>query len=428
MSIHESSRRYAMILSSIAGLLVLVGVFGSTLHASDREGAFDLNEQAVQAINEGRPADAAALLVEAHRMLPDNDVIRNNLAEAKFRVAAGLCDTGRYAAALAPLQEAIALQPTRAQLHLFLGVSRYHLGQLEEAEKALRKALSLSPSESAAYENLGHVLYKQGRSEDAIEAWETAIAKGTKTASLRRLADRVKRETEVERQFLESRTTHFDIRYDGAIQRTVLESVHRELESAYDRVGEILSHHPEDAVPVVLYSRSGFSRVTEGHRWVAGLFDGRIRIPVDRESRSGRSRIADQIGDTLVHEYTHYVIHDLSPRCPTWLHEGVAQWIEGRGLAEANRRLARARALDRLSPVLQLTRSFAKTEDPDAARLQYDQALSFVGFLVERYGGAAVIPRLLRALTKGKDVDVALKETLGIEASAVEAAWLEWLG
>ncbi len=60
--------------------------------------------------------------------------------------------------------------------------------------------------------------------------------------------------------------------------------------------------------------------------WAGGLNDGRIRIPVQ-----GLEHVSDLLEHILKHELTHsFVFQKTAGRAPTWLQEGVAQWMEGR--------------------------------------------------------------------------------------------------
>lgn len=400
-------------------IIVWLTAVPPALAATDDGDAFALNEQAVALIDKGEHSQAIAKLTRAVELDPTSEVIRNNLAEARFRLGAQYCDRQRFDLAATELAAAIALRPDRDQYHVFLGVAQYQLGDLEPAVATLKRALTLDPEEAAAHENLGHVYYKLGQSEDAIREWKQALAMGTETATLAKLVARVTRETEVEAAFLEARAEYFDIRYDGSLARDVVETTQRGLDGAYQRVGSLLGFYPDEPVPVVLYTRAGFSRVTDGHRWVAGLFDGRIRIPIDRDQR-----LSSQLEGTLAHEYTHYAIHDMAPRCPTWLHEGIAQYAERSSVSQAAARVARARS--RIGSVFALTESFAQTTDPAAARLQYDQALAFVGYVVENYGEGS-LASLLRELGRSGDVRAAVSAVLGIGATQLEEAWMESL-
>jgi len=405
--------------SVLAALALLLVMTGAGVAGTDRERALALNERAVEAIEKKEYGKAVALLRQGVALLPENDVIRKNLAESLFRIGAEAIDAKEYEEARSNLEQATAYCEDRPQYYVFLGVAEYHLNHLDAAEKRLLRAISLDPDNDAAYANLGHVFYKQNRAPEAIAAWDRALELDPEDESLAGLRDRVERETKVEDRFHVTRSAHFDIRYDASLERDVLERAQRSLESAYSKVGRILAHYPAGRVPVVLYTRAGFSEVTKGHRWVAGLFDGRIRIPVDRGRRS-----LDQFADTLLHEYTHYVIHALAPNCPTWLHEGIAQWVEGRSARDAGRTVARSRS--RLRPIYELTESFAKTEDPAEARLQYDQALSFVDYLADRFG-EAILSAILREVNRKGTVEEGVAAATGEDPEGLDGGWKESL-
>lgn len=411
----------AWVLTAMLAIAGLGGVFDALVVAAG-EDAFELNERAIERMNAGDLDEAVTLLERAVSLEPTHEVLRGNLAEAQFRRAADACKRNRYDVARPQLLRAVELEPKRARYHLFLGVCHFHLGALDDAEAALRESLELDPKQFAAHENLGHVAYERGRSEEAVQLWRKAVAAGSTSAGLAKRISRVQREIAVEKDFLVARTTHFDIRYDGSLGDNVLEGVGRQLEAAYERVGADLGAYPGESVSVVLYTRSGFSEVTDGHRWMAGLFDGRIRIPVDRDIGDG-----NELAATLAHEYAHYVIHSISPQCPTWLHEGIAQWVEGRGVDAANARLARANSVTAMgeASVYDLTESFGRTEDPALVRAQYDQAVSFVDWLVSRFG-EPLLGRLLRRIAEEQgNVRAAVEAVCETSAGELEASWRE---
>ena len=75
----------------------------------------------------------------------------------------------------------------------------------------------------------------------------------------------------------------------------------------------------------MLYEHDEFRDVTRAHSWASGLFDGKIRLPVGPTLPPARD-----LERLVVHEYAHAAIHDLSRgRAPRWLHEGLAQVLEG---------------------------------------------------------------------------------------------------
>ncbi len=74
-----------------------------------------------------------------------------------------------------------------------------------------------------------------------------------------------------------------------------------------------------------------------GHSpWAGGLFDGRIQVPLVYE----RSRVGPQMRKVFAHEMVHACIARFG-HFPTWIHEGLAQYLSGDRLTEDYRRQLR---------------------------------------------------------------------------------------
>lgn len=399
----------------ILAFAVVLGIGSPVLRAEDDP--VELNRKALAAVETGDFPGAIALLRAARAIEPEDATLRTNLARVHGRYGAFLHREGRTSDALAELRSALALEPEAAEHHAQLGAVLFEAGRLVEAAECFREAIRLDPKDAVTHENLGHVHYKEGRTEDALRCWERSLLLDPSNAALRKKTEQVRREVKVEDSFLASDGSLFEIRYDGQIDPGLVDGIRGDLTAAFADVGAVFSFYPDKRVPVVLYTRAGFTEVTEGHRWAGGIFDGKIRVPLPASDVDHEALAA-----TLKHEYTHFVVHSLAPKCPAWLHEGIAQWQEGCLAGEVRMRLADAAASGKLSPILGLTRSFARTEDPETVRLQYAEALSFVDFLVSRYGTGSLAD-LVRALGKEGSVEKAIPEVFGVDAKSMAAAW-----
>ena len=99
----------------------------------------------------------------------------------------------------------------------------------------------------------------------------------------------------------------------------VLEEDFRDLESQLDFT-------PPDPIGVILYTGESFADITRAPSWVGALNDGRMRIPVQ-----GLTAVTPELARVLKHELTHsFIGQKTHNRAPTWLQEGVAQYMEGR--------------------------------------------------------------------------------------------------
>lgn len=82
---------------------------------------------------------------------------------------------GRTEEALLPLQKAVELSQSDAQLHNNLGNALAKLDRLSEAQKSYRQALKFNPDFVEAHHNLGNTLAKLGRLSEAEESYRHAL-------------------------------------------------------------------------------------------------------------------------------------------------------------------------------------------------------------------------------------------------------------
>ncbi len=83
-------------------------------------------------------------------------------------------------------------------------------------------------------------------------------------------------------------------------------------------------------IPLATWEQMGHSP------WSGGLFDGRIQVPLVYE----RSRVGPKMREVFAHEIVHACIARLGKH-PTWLHEGLAQYLSGVRLSNDNKRILR---------------------------------------------------------------------------------------
>ena len=116
----------------------------------------------------------------------------------------------------------------------------------------------------------------------------------------------------------------FRLRYDGGINEPMGTAVLEVLAGAYDNYAARLHFRPDDPITVVLEMGNSFQD-TGAPEWAAGFNDGVIHVPL-----RGMERLSVPLVAVLRHELAHSFIRARTGgNCPTWLQEGIAQWLEG---------------------------------------------------------------------------------------------------
>jgi len=225
----------------------------------------------------------------------------------------------------------------------------------------------------------------------------------------------VEREARAEAGFQREVTPHFVVKWrasgDAAARRLLLAG----LAAARARVVGQLGEAPRERVTVILYEAAQFQDVARVHGWVTGLFDGKIRLPA-----AGVLPPRNELERILAHEYAHAAIHDLSRgRAPRWLHEGLAQALEG-AIPDPMLRVPGRPALAGLEALL-------ADPDPARARTGYDVALWVVQDLLDR-GGAPAIRDLMARLGRGEPIVTAVPSVYGLSLAELEHQWRRLLG
>ena len=205
------------------------------------------------------------------------------------------------------------------------------------------------------------------------------------------------------------------LKYRGAPGEDARRTILGLLDVAAERVGRALHWEPREPLTVVLYEHRQFRDVTRVHGWATGLFDGKIRLPLP----STLPPVA-QLERLIVHEYAHAAIHHLARgRAPRWLHEGLAQALEGLS-ADPMLRVPGSLSLAGVEALV-------TDADPLRARAGYDIALWVVRDLLDR-GGMEAMRELLSRLGAGDTLDEAAPCVYGLGMGEIEFQWRRVLG
>jgi hypothetical protein len=156
----------------------------------------------------------------------------------------------------------------------------------------------------------------------------------------------------------------------------------------------------------VLYTQEAFADITRAPGWVGALNDGRIRVPVQ-----GLSGVTPELSRVLKHELTHsFVGQKTRGRAPTWMQEGLAQWMEGKRSGDSAGVLAQVYR-DGHAPSLGSLEGSWMGLSSDTAGYAYAWALANVEYIVQT-DGMGDIERILDLIASGTSTEEALRQVL----------------
>jgi tetratricopeptide (TPR) repeat protein len=334
-------------------------------------------------------------------------------AETARQLVHLLCELGLrayrardYDESIARLREAQTYDPRSDRAQVGLAAAYFAQGRDLYARAILDQGLRDHPDHPEMLALLGDVYYSQERLDEARQAWERAHSLRPDPAVQSRL-DKIRREAAVDGDYRRTDAAHFTLKYDG--DRTGPDlggQILAALEEQYAALVVQFDYLPPQPIVVVIYPQRQFREATLAEENVAGLFDGKIRVPI-----GGLQQIRADARRVLTHELAHAFIAGKSGRtAPRWLHEGLAQYVEGsRTPAGVAAGLARAyRDLDGRP-------GWGET-------FSYPSSLAFVEFLVEREGWHRLVD-VLEAMARGLGEEPAFQEATRYSLKELRDLW-----
>jgi tetratricopeptide (TPR) repeat protein len=317
---------------------------------------------------------------------------------------------GDPAEALRFARLALFRQPASVPALQALAAAQIALGQVARARDAVMSALALDPGNARSLELLGDALIEGGEFASAREPYRLSLEAAEEPRVRRKLDALGGSDASVS-------SARFQIRYDGAADEPLGLAVLRVLDSAWEEYERRFGFAPSLPVTVVLQTATAFRDTTRAPDWAAAWNDGTIRVPV-----AGVDRPTPSLVRVLRHELAHsFVAARAGANCPTWLHEGLAQWLEGGDPEREDPGLARLARESRLPRLESLERPFVGMSEA-AATAAYAQSLSAVAQLL-RSGGEAGLGRLIKALGRGLPAKEALPAAFGLSYGELQRTW-----
>ena len=170
-----------------------------------------------------------------------------------------------------------------------------------------------------------------------------------------------------------------------------------------------------------LYTEQAFFDVTHAPTWSGAINDGKLRIPI-----SGLSSMTPELAHVLKHELAHSFINQLSAgRCPVWLHEGIAQFLEPKSLGGDGHQISLLYKAQRNIPLNVLEGNFLHFSGSEA-NVAYAESLAAVSYINDSYG-LSDIQRILQRISQGSSTEAALRETIHADYGQLESDLARYL-
>ncbi|MDP3936964.1 MAG: tetratricopeptide repeat protein [Deltaproteobacteria bacterium] len=342
-------------------------------------GIASLNQDGVVRFRNGDAKGALEKLEDAYFKLPDHPVIARNLSSVLTFVGWQSFKSEEYDEALRSFDRALDVFDENVEAWKGSGFSRIQLKETDAAIRDFEEANRLAPGDGDTALALANLLYQTDEIDRARRVLGDLLEKDPVNGQARTLMSRLEKEDLVERRFQSNDTGHFRLKYDvseNAGQGALVGGI---LEEAYTRIGAEFHHFPTDPVVVILYTKEQFRAVSGSPHWSRGVFDGKIRIPV-----GGVNERTEELEDVVFHEYTHVIVNQITRgKCPTWLNEGLAQYMEPSSDDTKKALLGMLGRGDGI-PLASLEGSFMKLPG-DTARVAYAQAYASVAYIAETY-------------------------------------------
>jgi Peptidase MA superfamily len=291
--------------------------------------------------------------------------------------------------------------------------ARLALGDAFDARQNAQKALKLDDRNPRSWDLLGDAMAGLGDRAAAESYWRKSLLLRPDPAVQRKVGLAPPPARPSLPAFPEAQ---FRLIYDGGVNEPLGTAVMAALSQAYSEYAARLGFHPEAPVRVTLQMSAG---ITDGRapEWADGWNDGSIRVPVQ-----GLERPTPRLLRVLRHELAHsFVTARTANNCPTWLQEGIAQWLEGGDPARDDAQLVPLARAGRLQSLLTLEGPFRGLGEAEA-NLVYAQSLSAVNHILRKSGEAALI-RLLLALGDRLPSEEALPVALGLSYPEFQKSW-----
>lgn len=248
------------------------------------------------------------------------------------------------------------------------------IGDWKCAEKNVRELLKSEPNDTNLQMHMAGILFEQERYKECVNYIETLNFKHQDLDYLVKKSNAL--EQEMENLGVE-KSMHFRLEFDGGPSKKDVMEALAVLEVAYDSISNLFDFLPENKMSLVLYQEKEYQGGGTRPEWVAAVFDGKLRVPVNLMAYREVYR------PVLFHELTHSFIRAMTrANVPCWMNEGIAQVVDGSHNDEPH-------PIGLYPSLKSLTEPFVNEPNTETAKKLYWFSRRMVQELLWRDGGGA---------------------------------------
>ena len=245
-------------------------------------------------------------------------------------------------------------------------------GDWKCAERNVRELLKTEPNDTNLRMHLAGLLLEQERYKECVSYVESLDFKNEKLDYFVEKAKRLEQEL---KNLGVEKSMHFRLEFDGGPSKKDVMEALAVLEVAYDSISNLFDYLPENKMSLVLYEDKEYQGTGPRPDWVAAVFDGKLRVPVNMMA------YRDFYRPVLFHELTHSFVRAMThANVPCWMNEGIAQVIDGSHGDEV-------RPIGAYPSIQSLTEPFVNESNTEKAKKLYWFSRRMVEELLWRDGG-----------------------------------------
>jgi predicted negative regulator of RcsB-dependent stress response len=363
-------------------------------------------------------------VIDINKLASLESAAKNGSALAMTRAAQGHYAAGNFELSRNSPDEAIeqfqaalsfAAKDTNLLLANLLSLAYVRLvrGEYGAALEYLDRSRKIAPNSAAVAQLSGWAYYALDRLPEAVTEWKRSQSIQP-SPTVAQALEKIQRDADTESGFREGQTRHFSMHYQGNATPQLATEILRALEDDFRSLETQLRFAPAEPIAVILYTQETFHDITRAPGWASALNDGRLRIPI-----RGLTSVTDELSRVLMHELTHsFVVQKTLGRCPTWLNEGLAQYMEGRRSETSARFLIASYDQHSYIPLQHLEGGWSRFPAP-AAAFAYAWGLAATESIIAD-SGMYGLERFFEHFSNDTAVEPALREAFQANYADVE--------